>query len=127
MATISRFEELEIWKMARIQAQDIFIITRIFNNDYSLINQINAAAGSVMDNIAEGFERFSSREFSQFLVISKGSNGEVRSQLYRAFDREYITKEYLNERLFYSETLANKINAFITYLKKTEYKTKALK
>ncbi|MEI7471630.1 MAG: four helix bundle protein [Chitinophagaceae bacterium] len=127
MPTVSKFEDLEIWKMSRIQAQDIFLLTQHFKNDYALINQINAAAGSVMDNIAEGFERFSAKEFCQFLVISKGSNGEVRSQLYRAFDRAYITIEFLNGRLAYAETLGRKINSLIIYLKKTEYKKKQLK
>ena len=124
MATVSRFEELEIWQMARIQAQSVFELTRNVNNDYSLINQINAAAGSVMDNIAEGFERYSVKEFCQFLVIAKGSNGEVRSQLYRAFDRKYITEAILNEQIARTELLSKKINAFLNYLKKTAYKTK---
>ena len=97
MATVSRFEELEIWQMAGTQAQTVFLLTPNFKNDFSLINQINDSAGSVMDNIAEGFERYSTKEFSQFLVIAKGSNGEVRSQLYRSFDRKYFTEETLIE------------------------------
>src|ERR1043165_7006866 len=89
MATITRFEELEIWKLAREQSKEIYLLTRVtnFSKDFELKNQINASAGSAMDNIAEGFDRFTNKEFSQFLVISKGSNSEVRSQLYRAFDR----------------------------------------
>ena len=124
MPTISRFEDLEVWQKARIQEQSIFLLTQNFRNDYGLINQINNATGSVMDNIAEGFERYSSKEFAQFLVIAKGSNAEVRSQLYRAFDRKYIMEDVLFERLSYSELLGKKIYAFINYLKKSTYKSK---
>ena len=78
MSTISKFEELEILQMARIQAKSFFLLRQNSKNDFALINQINSASGSVMDNIAEGFERLSTKEFEQFLVIAKGSNGEVR-------------------------------------------------
>ena len=94
--------------MARIQAQSIFLLRQNFKNDFALINQINSASGSVMDNIAEGFERLSTKEFAQFLVIAKESNGEVSSQLYRAFDRSYFSEEILNEKLSYLETIGKK-------------------
>ena len=101
MATVTRFEDLEVWKLAREQAKAIYVLTNegSFAKDFSLKDQINRSAGSAMDNIAEGFERFTNKEFAQYLIISKGSNGEVRSQLYRAFDKGYITEEVLNERL----------------------------
>jgi four helix bundle protein len=119
MATITKFEDLEIWKLAREQAKAIHELTRTngFAKDFDLKNQINASAGSVMDNIAEGFERFTNKEFSQFLVISKGSNGELRSQLYRAFDKNYISEDILNIRLDFSILIGNKTKAFIDYLK----------
>jgi len=126
MATVSRFEDLDIWKMAWEQAMAIFEITRmgLFSADFELRKQINAAAGSVMDNIAEGFERFSNKEFTQFLVIAKGSNGEVRSQLYRANDRHYISDEMLKNRLEFSELLGRKIKTFLDYLSSSPYKSK---
>jgi four helix bundle protein len=99
MATVSNFEDLEIWQLARQQALDIYklYIQEPFSKDWELKNQINASAGSVMDNIAEGFERSGNKEFSNFLLISKGSNGEVRSQLCRACDRNYLTIEKFEE------------------------------
>ena len=126
MATITKFEDLEVWKLAREQGKEIYMLTQAgsFAKDFNLKNQINASAGSAMDNIAEGFERFSNKEFSQFLVISKGSNSEVRSQLYRAFDRSHISEEELKTRLEFSVLLGNKIKSFINYLKTSKYKTK---
>src|SRR5665647_3333145 len=93
MATIKTFEDLEIWKLARLLCQDVFLITNhyFFSKDYGLKNQINNSNGSVMDNIAEGFDRDGTKEFIQFLSIAKASCGECRSQLYRALDRAYIS------------------------------------
>ncbi len=123
MATIRCFEDLEIWKMARVIAYDRYKLYKeepIFSRDYELRNQINASTGSVMDNIAEGFERSSSREFINFLSIAKGSLGEVRSQLYRAFDREYLSQETLNSMQIQCKELSGKIAKFISYLNNSE-------
>jgi four helix bundle protein len=89
------FEDLVIWQEARDLSKDIYSISRLpeFSKDYRFIGQITSAAGSIMDNIAEGFERDGNKEFLQFLSIAKGSCGEVRSQLYRAYDIGYIDKE----------------------------------
>jgi four helix bundle protein len=126
MATIRSFEELEIWKMARDQANEIYKLTQAdkFSRDFALKDQINAAAGSVMDNIAEGFERYSNKEFSQFLVIAKGSNAEVRSQLFRARDRNYISDSILSERIDFSTLIGKKIKTLFDYLQSSTFKTK---
>ena len=124
MATINRFEDLEIWKEARRLAKEIHIISTEteLKNDYRFKDQIKASAGSVMDNIAEGFERDGNNEFRQFLSIAKGSAGETRSQLFRAFDFAYIEESKFELLKKDYENLSGKIKNFITYLNKKDFK-----
>ena len=124
MATIKKFEDLEIWQSARKLNADVYPILQILDErrSYKFKDQLDASAGSVMDNIAEGFERDGNREFIQFLAISKGSLGEVRSQLYRAFDRNVIDENKLNELQNNCLELAAKIARFMIYLNKADYK-----
>ena len=95
MAKIEKFEDIEAWKSAREITRLIYQIssTGDFSKDFALVNQIRRASISVLSNIAEGFERSGDKEFIQFLTIAKGSCGEVRAQLYVAFDQNYIDKE----------------------------------
>jgi four helix bundle protein len=93
--SVRRFEDLVVWQKARVLTNEIYKITRKseFSQDLGLKDQIQRASVSIMSNIAEGFERGSKEEFIQFLYISRGSCGEVRTQLYIAKDQNYITEE----------------------------------
>ena len=124
MATITRFEDLEIWQLARVQAKAVFeLLSRdVFSRDFKLKNQMNGSSGSVMDNIAEGFERSANGEFKYFLCVSKGSNGELKSQLYRSLDRNYITQEELDKFLGRNVVIGNKTNTLMEYLGETPIK-----
>ena len=126
MATVKSFEELEIWKLARVLCQDIFEVIRkeMFSRDFGLKNQINSSSGSIMDNIAEGFEREGTKEFLQFLAIAKGSAGECRSQLIRAYDRQYLSEDEFNDLANKTHLLMRKISNFMTYLRNTDLKGK---
>lgn len=121
---VTRFEDLVIWQDARKLCKDIFLITEKdpFCRDYKLRDQIRTSSGSVMDNVAEGFERNGNKEFIQFLSVAKGSCGECRSQSYRAFDYLYIDQETLNDLIHKTITLNKQISGFISYLKRSNLK-----
>ncbi|MBP6023567.1 four helix bundle protein [Ferruginibacter sp.] len=122
MATIKSFEDIESWKKAREVCKLLgqLIDEGKFKNSFRLINQIEGSSGSIMDNIAEGFERGTRAEFIQFLGYSKGSCGELRSQLYRAFDRSFIAeKEFEDLKILVLQT-SGLIQNFISYLQNSE-------
>lgn len=124
MATINRFEVLEIWQEARRLAKVIHKISIETNlkTDFKFKEQIKSSSGSVMDNIAEGFERDGNLEFRQFLSIAKGSAGETRSQLYRLFDFEHISERDFEQLIDDYEKLSGKIKNFIVYLNRKDFK-----
>ena len=121
---VNRFEDLEIWQQARELCKIIYEITLIspFCNDFKFRDQMRAASGSIMDNIAEGFDRGGNKEFSQFLSVSKGSCGEVRSQTYRAFDFNYITEIQFDDLLERTDSISRKTSNLQKFLKNTEIK-----
>lgn len=98
MARIENFEDLQVWQSARDLSKAIYPSTQKENlsKDYSLKDQMNRSAGSIMDNIAEGFDRGGKKELIQFPYIAKGSAAELRSQLYRALDRKYLNGDDFN-------------------------------
>jgi four helix bundle protein len=118
MATFTRFEDIDAWKIAREISKDLFILFEngSLNKDFVLWNQINSSSGSIMDNIAEGHERGGRKEFIQFLSYAKGSCGEVRSQLYRMRDRKYISDEQFSEFSKKTEQCIGKITNLMIYL-----------
>jgi four helix bundle protein len=124
MATINNFEELEIWIKARKLNKRVLEISQreSIKKDFRFYSQIRSSAGSIMDNIAEGFERDSRLEFINHLSYSKGSCGEIQSQLFRAFDDNTITEDEHNELILEYKTLARDIGNFIRYLNKSDIK-----
>ncbi len=122
MATFTRFEDIEAWKMGRILVNRIYTITNVhvFKSDYILSTQIKRAAISVTSNIAEGFDRDSKKEFIYYLAIAKGSCGEIRSQLYTALDQKYITIETFNEIYNLANDISKLIHNLSVYLKKSD-------
>ncbi len=122
MAKIERFEDLQVWQSARELAKLVYAVTlkEKFSKDFSLKDQANRSAGSIMDNIAEGFDRGGKKELIQFLFIAKGSSAELRSQLYMALDKEYTTKEEYENLLSKTIEIGKQLAGFIKYLKSTE-------
>jgi four helix bundle protein len=124
MGSIRNFEDMDVWQRARQLCESIhLIITRDpFARDFGLRDQMNRSSGSIMDNIAEGFERESRNEFIQFLSYAKSSASELRSQLHRAKDRDYVSEaEFTNlyDRIL---EIGKMLGGFMNYLKKCEIK-----
>jgi len=115
LATFKRYEDIEVWQLARQLARDVYALTRMgaFAKDYGLKEQVQRAAVSIGSNIAEGFERAGNKEFVNFLWIAKGSAGEVGSQLYTAYDVGYVSKENFDLILQQSKTIGAKIYRLI--------------
>ncbi len=124
MSTIERFEDIKAWQHARELCKQIhaFTLRSDFSKDFRLVSQIKASSGSVMDNIAEGFEREGNREFIQFLSISKGSSAEVKSQLYRALDNKYINQSEFDVAYQEAEEIGRMISGLMSYLSKSDIK-----
>ena len=124
MAKIEKFEDLEIWNKSReicIDIEILFVTTNL-GKRFSIRDQMDRSSGSIMDNIAEGFERNGNREFVNFLSFSKGSCGELKSQLYRALDKKLISQNEFENLAVKIELVKNKIGAFMKYLNSTEIK-----
>jgi len=124
MSDIHKIEDLRVWQNARVLCKTIYTLTHKegFEKDFRFVQQIRAAAGSIMDNIAEGYGRGGNKEFIQFLSIAKGSTQEVLSQLYRAYDVQHITEQEFIETKQLLNTISVMLHNLIERLKQSDIK-----
>lgn len=129
MSKFNSFEDIECWKKSRELTKLIYQVSKIgdFAKDFGLCNQIRRAVVSVLSNIAEGFERDGNKEFYQFLALAKGSCGEVRAQLYVAFDQSYITDSEFRNMSAKAQEISRMISGLMKYLQQSEMKGKKYK
>jgi four helix bundle protein len=129
MATFKTFEQIDAWQKSRELTKQVYRIAGqgTFSRDYGLKDQIRRAGVSVMSNIAVGFERSGTGEFTQFLATAKGSAGEVRSQLYVALDQAYLRQEEFDTVSSDAIEVSRMLSGLMTYfrgsgIKGTKYK-----
>lgn len=116
---IKRFEDILAWQKAKELTLKIYSIFNK-NRDFGLRDQIQRASVSIMNNIAEGFERGSDADFKRFLFIAKGSCGEVRSMLYLAKELKYISNDEFIKLKQQTEEISKALSGFIKYLNRVE-------
>lgn len=124
MASFKSFEELAIWQMAREINREIYNIidSSKLKSDFILKDQMSRASSSIMNNIAEGFGRGGTKEFIQFLSISRGSVNELIAQVFQCVDSSYIENEkgeIIQKKLY---SLNKQISGFINYLNRSKIK-----
>src|SRR5439155_10889993 len=114
----------EAWQAGRELVKQVYGVSGRgkFERDYSLKDQVRRSSVSICSNIAEGFERDGRGEFIQFLSQSKGSSGELRSQLYHALDLGYITQEQFEELRSKARSISAMLGSFISYLRMSPVK-----
>jgi four helix bundle protein len=124
MPTVQRFEDLEIWQLAFAIYKKVAAMAERMKkkHDFRFADQMKAAAGSVIDNIAEGFERNSRLEFLNSLSISKGECGELKSQTHRCLNDGYMDQAEFDSLYSDIEIVVKKIASFIIYLNKSNVK-----
>jgi four helix bundle protein len=122
VAKFETFEDMEVWKLASRLCVDVYQATRgeAFEEDWSLRNQIRKSAVSIPSNIAEGFERRSDKEFARFLVIAKGSAGELRTQLHLARSLGYLEQELFNQLLDKARHVSSQIANLVAHLRRSD-------
>ncbi len=124
MRAYKHFTEMEVWQKAKLLAKLIYEATSTgsFSRDWALRDQIRKASVSIPSNIAEGFERGGNKEFIRFLTISKGSAGEVLTQLHIAMDLDYITRDEFEKLQDHTIRIGRMLGGFVQYLKKSSRK-----
>lgn len=112
---IEKFEDIIAWQKSKIFSINIYTTFKT-SADFGFRDQILRASVSIMNNIAEGFERKGDKEFKHFLFIAKGSCGEVRSMLYLAQELEYVPKKKFDELYEQSVEISKMLSGFIKTL-----------
>ena len=119
MGSVQRFEDLEVWKRARVLTNKVYECSNAgaFARDFALRDQMRKAAISIMSCISEGFERESGdKDFRHYLSMAKGSSGEVRSQLYTALDAHHLSEKQFEELYGLCLEVSRMLSRFIAYL-----------
>jgi four helix bundle protein len=126
---IQKFEDILAWQQARELTKEVYVHSRTgsFAKDFGLRDQIQRASVSIMANVAEGFDRGGDKEFTQFLSISKGSCGEVKSHLYVALDQQYIVSEQFNRLYNCADEVGRLLAGFMAYLKQSDMRGRKFK
>jgi four helix bundle protein len=121
MARIEKIEDIVVWQNAVKLCDAIYDVTdkNLFAKDYSLKDQIRRSAISIPSNIAEGFERESNRQFVYFLLIAKGSAGELKTQLHISRNRGYISEEEFQKLHDAVSEISKQLGKFISYLRES--------
>ncbi len=124
MAKIEKFEDIKSWQLARKVTNKVYDLSKFgeFSRDFALRDQIRRSAISIMSNIAEGFERQGNKEFVNFLTVAKASCAEARSQIYIAYDQDYITQEQFDDIYKELSEIGNLLGGFIKYLRSSDLK-----
>jgi four helix bundle protein len=119
VAKIERFEDLLCWQKARVLANAVYDLTerQTFSRDARLRGQLQGAAGSVMHNVAEGFDSGSKPEFIRFLKMARRSASEIQSEIYLAADRKYITEQERQNAYSLATEAKRLINGMINHLR----------
>jgi four helix bundle protein len=120
---LSRFEDLQCWQEARALTCMLYQVigeNGHFRRDIRLAGQLQAATGSIMANIAEGFTRRSDKEFVQFLYTAMASAAEVQSHLYIARDAGYLSEEKFKTMYGQADKSSKLISGLIKYLRSSK-------
>ncbi len=116
MSTLKSFQEIKSWQEARLLVRGVFLLKGRLDKDWATRDQLRRASLSIMNNIAEGFGRFSDRDFSRFLKIAYASASEVKSILFVLEDLGYCTDSDIQALHKQVDKVQANILAFIRYL-----------
>lgn len=126
MARIEKFEDMDVWKKSMELCNKVYTASnqKTFYSDYALRDQVRKSAISIPSNIAEGFERESNNQFIYFLLIAKASAGELRTQIYIAYNCQYIKEETKNDIVNNLIEISKSLSGFVSYLRAQKKLTK---